>query len=521
MRMTKITNLLQKGNLTPRERSFMVVHNGVAEEREGKGFLSDADKYALVEGWQPKDNSEVREYNKYNGGWRTAMYAEIDAQTTFLNAQNAFLRACIAASYYLHTDYEVIMQSDSRLFDWSNLDCEKRPNTKDALEAVLENSGLQRDYMVYRYAFELMDEELRQDLLKLYPDVKTESDYLYNELALYELLGETSVASDEAKDEIADMIAKRAYNEYTAALAEQRQKTGKEGVSDFNPWSFHGYFADIPLLEVAKKCAEYHKLDVPTEEDEGTLARFLLEKITALSLESDTDIGILIKQAARRYLDEGLLDEYPPLFLSDRTGTVNGEGTSVPHKEVFKRWLAARTKAELETKQMMDEGKLEVRTITDEVFGVKRERQTVLGKSLYKLEGSMGFIEDYKRQAEALVPVGFLLELIQQGDLIRHYSILLGFEDIFKRLSAVYDIDLTYKMQGYLTTILRDFRLLNDMLHIIKEKYVCEAYTFHDCRYFMDVPQTCFVLDIEAVQPDKQRIELYYAEFQKTFGKEF
>ena len=516
-----ITNLLQKGNLSPKERSLMVVHNAVAEEQEGTGFLSDADKYALVEGWHPKDNSEVSEYNKYNGGWRTAMYAELDAQTTFLNAQNAFLRACIATSYYLHTDYERVMRSDSRLFDWSNLDCKKRPNAKDALESVLENSGLQRDYMVYRYAFELMDEELQQDLLKLYPDVKTESDYLYNELALYELLGETVIASDEAKDEIADMIAKRAYNEYTAALAEQRQKTGKEGVSDFNPWSFHGYFADIPLLAVAKKCAEYHKLDVPTEEDEGTLARLLLENISILAAENETDIGTLIKQVARRYLDEGLLNEYPPLFLSDRTGTVNGEETNLPHKEVFKRWLAARTRAELETKQMMDDGRLEVRTIADEIFGVKREQQTVLGKSLYRLEGSMGFVEDYKKQAEALVPVGFLFDLIQQGDLIRQYGILLGFEDIFKRLSVVYDIDLTCKMRGYLATIRRDFRLLNDMLRIIKEKYVCEAYTFHDCRYFMDVPQTCFVIDVEAVRPDKQRIELYYAEFQKTFGKEF
>jgi hypothetical protein len=250
-------------------------------------------------------------------------------------------------------------------------------------------------------------------------------------------------------------------------------------------------------------------------------ARLLLEKISTLAAENETDIGTLIKQAARRYLDEGLLDEHPPLFLSDRTGTVNGEGTSLPHKEVFKRWLAARTKAELEIKQMMDEGKLEIRTITDEIFGVKREQQTVLGKSLYQLGRSMGFIEDYKKQAEALVPVGFLFELIQQGELIRQYSILLGFEDIFKRLSAVYDIDLTYKMQGYLTTIRRDFCLLNDMLHIIKEKYICEAYTFHDCHYFMDVPQTCFVIDAEAVQPDKQRIELYYTEFQKVFGKEF
>lgn len=516
---TNFTGLLQKGNLTPKERALMVVHNAVAEEREGKGFLSDADKYALVEGWHPKDNSEVREYNKYNGGWRTALYAEIDAQTTFLNAQNAFLRACIAADYYLHTDYEKVVQNDNGLFDWSNLNCEKRPNAKDALETVLENSGLRRDYMAYRYAFESLDEKLQQDLLRLYPDVKTESDYLISELALYDLLKENEEPDNETKDKIADLIAKRSYNEYRAALAEKREDKG--GVSVLSPWSFHSYFADIPLLEVAKKCAEYNGLDMPKEEDESEVASFLLERITAYAAERKTDVGALIKQAARRYLDEGLLDEYPPLFLSDRKETVNEESTALSHKEVFTRWLEAKTKADQEIQKMIDEGKLEVRVISDEVFGVRRDKETVLGKSLYQLEDGLGFVEDYKRQAEALVPMGFLFELIEQGDLLYQYGLLLGFEDIFKRLSTVYDVDLTYKVQGYLATIGRNIHLLNDMLRIIKEKYVSEAYLFHDCCYFMDVPQTCFAIDIGAVKPEKQRLEIYYKELQKTFSNEF
>jgi hypothetical protein len=130
-------------------------------------------------------------------------------------------------------------------------------------------------------------------------------------------------------------------------------------------------------------------------------------------------------------------------------------------------------------------------------------------------------VEDYKRQAEALVPVGFLFELIKQGDLLYQYGLLLGFEDIFQRLSTVYDVDLTYKVQGYLATIRRNLHLLNDMLRIIKEKYVSEAYLFHDCCYFMDVPQTCFAIDIGAVKPEKQRPEIYYKELQKTFGNEF
>jgi hypothetical protein len=37
----------------------------------------------------------------------------------------------------------------------------------------------------------------------------------------------------------------------------------------------------------------------------------------------------------------------------------------------------------------------------------------------------------------------------------------------------------------------------------------------------MDVPQTCFVIDVEAIEPDTERLEIYYKEFQKTLGDAF
>ena len=506
----------------------MIVHNGVAEDREGKGFLSDADKYALVEGWQPKDNHEIKEYNKYNGGWRTVGYSELDAQTTFLQAQIAFLRANIATSYYLHTDRKKVLERKDRFFDWSNLDGEERPNGRSVLDTVLENSGLSREYMTYRYAFDLMDEGLKQDLLKLYPDVETECDYLKAELKLYELLGDKGEASQEAKEKIADLIAKRAYNEYTAALVEKKGECEKEkGTTDgdglrLNAWSFDGYFADIPLMEVAKKWAKYNGIDLSNKEaDDGILEKMLVEKITACAEQRKTTVGELIKQAARKWLDEGLLDEHAPLFLSDKKETVNGEGTTLPHDEVFKRWLRAKTEAEQKIQEMIDKGELKTRMIADEILGVRREQETILGKGLYELKGGLRFVDDYKKQAEAFMPVGFLFELIKQGGLAKQYAILLGFQDILTRLSSVYEIDLTYKVHGYIETMKSNIALLNDILRIIKDKYGSEAYMLNDCQYFMDVPQTSFVFDPERIEPDKERLEIYYKEFEKALGDEF
>lgn len=87
-----IINLLQKGDLTPKERALLLIHNNISEERDGKSILSEADKYALIENWKPENNNEVDQYNKYNSGWRTTGMAELDAQTTYLNAQLAYYR---------------------------------------------------------------------------------------------------------------------------------------------------------------------------------------------------------------------------------------------------------------------------------------------------------------------------------------------------------------------------------------------------------------------------------------------
>jgi len=63
-----ITRLLQKGNIKPKDRVLLLVADDVSRERDDKALLTEADKYSLSEGWTPKDNNEVKEYNLYNEG---------------------------------------------------------------------------------------------------------------------------------------------------------------------------------------------------------------------------------------------------------------------------------------------------------------------------------------------------------------------------------------------------------------------------------------------------------------------
>jgi hypothetical protein len=159
--------------------------------------------------------------------------------------------------------------------------------------------------------------------------------------------------------------------------------------------------------------------------------------------------------------------------------------------------------------------------MADQIFGVKREKEVILGKSLYHVEGSYGFVGDYKKQAESLMPVGFLFEFIKQCGLLEDYAVLLGFEDIFSRLSKIYEIDLAYKVKGYVATLKRDIALLNRVLEILREKYTSEAYAFHDCHYFMDTPHAMFAIDPDQVEPDKERLKVVYDDFEKELGGEF
>jgi len=87
-----INSLLQKKNLKPKERILLLIANQIAIEKGKKSILTEADEYALSEGWIP-NNDEAIEYNRYNEGWRLTGFMELDAYTTYLKAENSFFKS--------------------------------------------------------------------------------------------------------------------------------------------------------------------------------------------------------------------------------------------------------------------------------------------------------------------------------------------------------------------------------------------------------------------------------------------
>ena len=613
-----IANILQKGNIKPKDRVLLLVADDVSRERDGKALLTDADRHALSEGWTPKDNNEVKEYNLYNEGRRNIAFGELDAQTTYLNATVGFLRASKYISYILFKNiftketktikegianraidsligkYDIetikdtiegealkdeitkgkpaiILEGEANEIALNN----KLNKHNEALNLVLGYLGLELDYTIYLYAFELAGEELQKDLLALYPDAKTERSYLEQEEIIYNLFNGKDKLNQTDKEKLAELIADECFNKYSGE------------------WSFSGYFADIPLLEVLNKWGrdnnaiakkpedltkhlkdgkEYKNVGEELADLFNAFRKDLTPKLTAYAKENKQEIKDIITETILKWLNEGLLDEYAPLFKSDKKETCNGQDTKLTHKELFKKWLDVKAKATETIQGLIDNGELKTakrtrefknlfklinkeldkdradRTLQENIkkhplYNIKNldinaviveetgqdeiitETKTIItGESLYNLKGDFNFVKDLREQAEDFKLLGALVLFLRECKFIKDYATLLGFLELYKKISKVFDADLTYKIQGYIKSFNEDledlkmeFLMLAD--DIMEANYKGDRVYYLSESYIEDLLTTPF--DPASVKPDTDKLKVYFDAFKQLFGDSF
>ncbi len=100
--MQKLSNILGSGNMTPKERMLAQVKHYLHLERTGAEILSESDIYALSQGWKPKTQAEVNEYNKYLDGMKMESMMKTDLQFAYLQAQLKLTR--VSRPYYVITN---------------------------------------------------------------------------------------------------------------------------------------------------------------------------------------------------------------------------------------------------------------------------------------------------------------------------------------------------------------------------------------------------------------------------------
>ena len=534
--MKNINSLLKKTNLKPKERVILFVHNAVKEEREGKSILSETDKYNLMgEGWRPNSNEEIREYNRFNEGWRTAGFAEMDAQTTYLNAENAFLRVMRLLDFFIFRDSKMGLGNKGGLDDLKRgLSKFDNFNEGEALDTILKNSGLEFEQVAYMFAFELMDKDLKDDLITLYPDIKTEKNYLDQEEKLAELLKDGLKPSREIKEKIADLIANKVYNKYA-----------KE-------WQLWGYYASIPIIDIAKKWADYNNFDYkPTAKDlkeaegkkrDAKTAKDLIagdasldnearaEAIIMIKLKREMEtraekenktIGDYFKDTVIKWLDDDLLDEYKPIFASDDKSTCNNKDTKLTHKELFNKWLEIKGKARKQLDELISKGELKTEKRKEQILEVEQEFTIITGESLYSFKGDFAFAKDFKKQADDFKALGYLIRFLQDNRFIKEYAKLLAFDEIFKRLSKVYEIDLTYKIAKWLDKFKENIAELNQWLYYFNDDLIGETYKKHNSFYLIKTITDDLFFKPEKIKPDLEGLDIYFKEFERILGDDF
>jgi hypothetical protein len=611
--MNKLTTTLETGDLRPKERVLLLVQNHAAKDTTGKEILTEADKHALSEGWRPKNNEEVREYNQYTEGATLMAAATIDAQTTFLNAQMAHFRKLPLTIQLIESSHHREMQALLK-----RLTSIKRTTIHEALaiteqqKAVKLHDGLDFEYAVYELAFESLAEEDQKRFVELYPDIETDHQYLDQEEIIARMLGGKDELGKKNKEKLAALVAEKSYNSF----AKEYQL-------------FH-YFACIPLAEVARHFLINKGIEVdgkPLEQnqeadDEDSMTHEDIQKaMEAYAEEHSITIEVMLKKSCLIWLDEDLFEQYCPLVLS---------GDS----DLFKRWLHEKREASSRIKKHIAKDELSVRSRSkdewtrdklyskglydDELEKARREMdalamearpgakgeldekvafasfsETVItGDSLYTFKSDWVFVKEFKERVDRYDPnlglvyadddtkhegthldqelliadttdtgefsffsmfglmtrrLGlfidsqeFFEEIEEDGgttltfkdkrieqafiqtkdDLVEGYATLLSFNQMFKKLSTIYEVDVTYDIQKWLTVLEKCIDDHNNALDKAAGKVQDEEKGVFRKKLVLKIDSELYI-DKENIKPNSERTKDYFEEFQAALGSEF
>ncbi len=395
-----ISSLLQRGNLTPKQRYLLLIQNDIEKTKTGKEILTDADIKGL-QNWQAKTNEEAREWNRYNEGWKLGGRAGIEAEMLFMQtlAEN-YRKNIVAIELSQYPRFRERINALQALKKIKVVDInEAVAITKKQREQKL-NDGIDFDYAIYQLAFESLSDEIRKDILILDEEAEYEPSYLNDEETIADLLNGKEELNNEAKEKYAELVASRSYNEFA-----------KE-------YQLHGAFASLPIMDIAKKWAKDKGIK-PRQKDyewlekiKGGLKRKGLEKVFEQDIKQKSDeewlleenlkeiledyardnkttIKKILKETLLKWLEDGL--PYPPLVISEDKKTY-GEDTKLPHNELFKEWLKAKEKAKATLQKLIDKDELK----TEETG----QDKTITGESLYSFKGDFEFIKEFKERVD-------------------------------------------------------------------------------------------------------------------------
>lgn len=415
--MKDITNMISRGNLTPRERFIILAQNDVHKGKNDKEILTEADKYAL-EHWKAKDNYEASVWNTLNEGWMATGRMDLEIELVYKDAQTNHLAnlpfTLAMLTYPTHQKMEGAIKTLKDI---------KKVTIEEAVEIVRRQKeeklkdGMDFEYAVYLLAFELLSPEDKKRMKELYEEVEYEHQWLDQEEIITNLLDGKEELTPEAKKKLAAMVAEKSYNSF----AEEYQL-------------FH-YFACIPVLEIAKYALKSKGIEIPkSNDDDGLYESDLVKKaMQDYANEHGTSIKEMLRKACLAALDSGLLDDHTPLAMCDEDG-------------LFSRWLKSKEEARKILKKHINAEELAVRRRTD----TETRTEKLFSKKLYggelnlarKMLKNAGFETDVKCEADERVAFETFDDFVLTGESLYSFKEDYEFVKDFKNRVNKYDPNL-------------------------------------------------------------------------------
>ena len=222
------------------------------------------------------------------------------------------------------------------------------------------------DYTVYRLAFFSLPEADQEQFNKIYSEVEHDPQYLDQEEVIFNLLNGKGELTEEAKEKIANLIAKQSYNKY----AKEHQ--------------LYHYYACIPLIEVARHYLTSKGIEIKgkqvnqdqTTSKEDTATYEAIEKTTKkFAKDNNVTIEEILRTGFLSWIDKGLFKQYPPLALSNQ-------------KELFNKWLKTRNQTKETLTKLIEKG--ELKTVGN--------GKNITGESLFNLKGQPDFEKIIERE---------------------------------------------------------------------------------------------------------------------------
>jgi len=616
-----ITTLLQKGNLTAKERYLLLIQNDVIRDTKGKEPLTEADKKAL-ENWQAKTNIEAREWNKYNEAFKLFGRAGLEAEMMYQDARAEHFRKNFIN---LELSFYPLYRKASQLI--KRLETIKRVSIKEAIEITNKQreqklkDGIDFDYAVYRLAYESLSDKDNKELNELMQEVEYDTSFLDEQEIIANLCKEglTDQQEKETKEKLAELVAERSYNKFA------------------QEYQLYHYFACIPLAEVARKFLASKGVKIKgkrlnenqeaDDEDDKTHAE-IQKVIEDYARDNKLTIETILKETCLKWLEEtdedkNLFSEYTPLCFHKDTA------------ELWDNWLKAKAEARAKLQGFIDKGELKVRERTadetrqdrlysrglyyTELEKAKRvlevsklygdltaglettesgseafSDRVITGESLYNFKCDYKFVKEFKGRADdyeanmgivyadddpdhkgdpidldllitnkdffssydltvsqlkaTYEATHFLKETFKDGEitldfnsdelkkifkeirdsLIACYAKLLAHKEVVKRLSKVYEIDLTYILNNRLEAMSDFISQHNDALSKAtgqdKDGYKEQLITLEGesikRKRVLKMKDDLFI-DRDKILPDINTQESWSKKFEEILGEEF